>query len=284
MTDIALQIGSVRAWLLDCGVFRYDGGLIFGAVPRATWERYYQPNADHLVPIGLRPLLIEGTEGYVLVDTGLPAEDPGIPFDSPGHRPVPEALRDLGVSPEAITAVVLTHLHPDHIGSNFAPGHGRSVLAFPAAKYYVQREEAAAAAFPNERTRADYDPEHLRALGDTGALRVVAGTYRLDEHIWLVPAPGHTVGQQVVRIVSEGQSALYLSDLAIVPIQAERLAWISALDVAPMQSLESKREILGRAVEEESLILFEHEPDPNRSVGYLRPQAKRWRFEPVSVA
>ncbi|NPV07360.1 MAG: MBL fold metallo-hydrolase [Anaerolineae bacterium] len=280
MPDIALRIGTVRAWLLDCGVFRYDGGLIFGAVPRATWERYYPPDADHLVPVGLRPLLIESGEGYVLVNTGLPPGDPGLPFDPPGYRPLEAALRELGVRGEEIVAVVLTHLHPDHTGGSLTSTDGALAPAFPAARYFVQREEAAAAAFPNERTRADYDPRQLQVLDESGALEVVAGTYRVNQHVWLVPAPGHTAGQQLVRIVSEGKSALYLSDLAIVPIQAERLAWISALDIAPMQSLESKRELLGRAVEEETLLLFEHEPDTSRSVGYLRPDGKRWRFEP----
>ncbi len=280
MPPLSLRVGSVRAWLLDCGVFRYDGGLIFGAVPRATWERHYAPNHQHLVPIGLRPLLIRDGSDVILVDTGLPADDPGIPFDPPGHTPVARALDDLGVAPEEVTAVVLTHLHPDHIGGNLTGKGEDAGLAYPNARYYVQRDEAAACAYPNERTRADYSPEHLATLAASGRLRVIAGAFRLTEHVSLAPARGHTAGHQVVRIDDEGSSALYLSDLAILPVQAERLAWISALDVEPMQTLESKREILGRAMEEGTLLLFTHEPDQARCAGYLERQGKRLRFRP----
>jgi len=280
VTDTSFSIGTVRGWLLDCGVFRYDGGLIFGAVPKASWSQYYPADEHNRVRIGLRPLLIQDGPHLILVNTGLPAEDPGIPFDPPGHRPVSRALAERGVSPEQVTAVVLTHLHPDHVGGNLITEDGEERLFFPDARCYVQRAEAAACAYPNERTRADYDPAHLAALAASGRLEVVAGTHPVSPHVRVEPAPGHTDGHQVVRIEDGGQSALYVSDLAIIPVQAERLAWISALDVAPMQTLESKREILGRAVEEGTLLLFEHEPDLQRCLGYLERQGKRWRYRP----
>lgn len=283
MPPLSVSLGSVRVWLLDCGVFRYDGGLIFGAVPRASWERHYAPDDRHLVPIGLRPLLIRDGSDLILVNTGLPAEDPGIPFDPPGHKPVAQALAEMGVDPAEVSAVVLTHLHPDHVGGNLVGENEGVGLAYSNARYYVQRDEAAACAFPNERTRADYSPEHLATLAASGRLQVIAGTFHLTPHVRLVPARGHTAGHQVVRIEDEGLSALYLSDLAILPVQAERLAWISALDVEPMQTLESKREILGRAVEEHTLLLFEHEPDPARCAGYLERDGRRWRFRPQAL-
>ncbi|MHB0876239.1 MAG: MBL fold metallo-hydrolase [Anaerolineae bacterium] len=276
MSSIALTVGGVRAWLLDCGSFPFDGGGLFGAVPKTSWTQHYAADSLNRVEVALRPLLIEDHEGWVLVDTGLPAGGE----EADGHlRPVAAALAEVGVAAEAVSAVVLTHLHPDHVGGNFAEA-GSARPAFPSARYYLQREEAAAAAYPNERTRADYDESQVRRLEAAGVLRTVSGTLHLSQAVTLLPAPGHTPGHQCVLVSGAGESALYVSDLAIFPIQAERLAWISALDTHPMVSLESKRELLGRAAEEGWLLLFAHEPDPALAAGRLKMAGKRWRFVP----
>jgi len=276
MAHIELKVGRVRAVLLDCGAFRYDGGVIFGAVPKTSWEAQYPADAENRIAVALRPLLVMQDEGHFLVNTGLPEDDPALLCDPAGPKSVRRALSDVGVRPEEIAAVVLTHLHPDHVGGNLVDGVR---LAFPRAQYLAQRAEVAAAAYPNERTRADYDPDQVRVLERLGALRVVSGRLRLNNGVTIVPAPGHTPGHQCIRVADGATSALYVSDLAMVPVQAERLTWISALDTQPMRSLESKRELLGRAVEEESVLLFEHEPEEARAVGRLLPDGKRWRYE-----
>ena len=280
MPDTEIRLGSLTAWLLDCGCFRYDGGVIFGAVPRATWQQHYAPDADNRISLGLRPLLIRDGDTWLLVNTGTLPGDPEFLFDPPGGRSVFEAMAGVGVRPDQVRSVILTHLHPDHArGCLLDEGDG-SIPAFPGASYVVQREEAAAAYFPNERTRADYEGMPLRALEAAEALQLVAGSVALTNHVSLLPAPLHTPGHQCVRLACDGQTALYLSDLAILPVQAEHLAWISALDTHPMTSLESKRELLGRAFAEGTLLLFEHEPNPAMAVGRLVPDGRRWRYEP----
>jgi glyoxylase-like metal-dependent hydrolase (beta-lactamase superfamily II) len=275
MGNLNLHVGHCRAWLLDCGCFPYDGGALFGAVPKVAWGQHYAADDQNRVKVALRPLLIQDGDGWVLVDTGLPAGEP----DGEDLRPVAAAMAEAGVAPEAVTSVVLTHLHPDHVGGDFATD-GDLRPAFPNALFYAQREEAAAASFPNERTRADYDDRHVRRLERAGVLRTVSGTYRLSPHVTLLPSAGHTPGHQCVLLADGDAGALYVSDLAIFPVQAERLTWISALDTQPMVSLESKRELLGRAVAEGWQIVFEHEPDPLRAVGKLVPTGRRWRFIP----
>jgi glyoxylase-like metal-dependent hydrolase (beta-lactamase superfamily II) len=271
MANIPVRIGSVRAWLLDCGGFPYDGGVLFGAVPRAAWQSHYTPDSQHRVRVAARPLLVEAEAGYILVDTGLP-------HGEPGGRPVTEALGEVGVVAEDITAVVLTHLHPDHVGGNLTARKPEPVAAFPNALYHVQRDEVAAAAFPNERTRADYEDAGVDLLQGLGRLNVVVGRQRLDRWVTLLPAPGHTPGQQCVSIVDGDAGALYVTDLAIFPVQAERFAWISAIDTHPMRSLESKRALLGLAAELGWLLLFEHEPEQARAVGRLETHGRRWRY------
>lgn len=276
MAHRRLAVGGVALWLLDCGGFRYDGGVIFGAVPKAAWQRAYPADDANLVPFALRPLLVEGEDGLILVNAGLPEDGGGMAQATP--VPVVRALAEVGVGADDITAVVLTHLHSDHIGGSLTGETGGLEPAFLRARYLVQAAEVAAATFTNERTRADYVGEQVTALQRAGVLQPVRGTHRLSRAVRLAPAPGHTPGHQCLEVRDDGESAVYVSDLAVVPIQAERLAWISALDTHPMRSLESKREVLGRAVERRSLVLFEHEPDDARAVGRLVPAGKRWAF------
>jgi glyoxylase-like metal-dependent hydrolase (beta-lactamase superfamily II) len=84
----------------------------------------------------------------------------------------------------------------------------------------------------------------------------------------------------VVIIESQGEKAIYFSDVASMPIYLERLAWVPAYDLDPMQSIETKRNLARWAAHERALCLFEH--DPVHAMGYLREEEEgRFRFEPV---
>jgi len=282
MSHIELEIGAVRAWLLDCGLFRFDGGLIFGAVPKLSWQKYYEADDSNHITLAVRPLLIRDRGQYILVNTGMPADERGhgFMFLSPGPQSIEDALADVGVRPQEIALVVLTHLHVDHLGGGLVYEGGQLLPTFPSARYVVQRSELAAASFPNERTRADYAGQEIEALRQMEQLSMVAGSQQLSRSVWVKPAPGHTPGHQCVVLRDGASSAVYVSDLAVVPVQAERLAWISALDTHPMTSLESKREILGAAADAGSTLLFEHEPSDTQAVGQLVRQERRWRYVP----
>jgi glyoxylase-like metal-dependent hydrolase (beta-lactamase superfamily II) len=278
MRTIELELQGLKAWLLDCGTFRHDGGVIFGPVPKQEWSKYCQADEANRILLAIRPLLVASESGYVLVNAGWAG--PEGQGSAPGTRPISAALGELGLEPESIAVVILTHLHPDHIGGLFLGSGTARRPFFARARHLVQRAEAAAAAYPNERTRADYDPGALRCLEEAGLLTLLPGSCRVDRHVRALLCPGHTPGHQCVRLESGMHSALYPSDLAALPVQAERLAWVQGLDLEPLRTLESKRSILGQAVEEGSYLLFEHEPDDERAVGRLVPSGKRWRFQP----
>ncbi|HWJ13133.1 MAG TPA: hypothetical protein VNS10_05275 [Gemmatimonadaceae bacterium] len=73
-----------------------------------------------------------------------------------------------------------------------------------------------------------------------------------------IPTPGHTPYHQGLLIESDGEKAFYIADLA--PTTAHLpLAWIMGYDVEPLVTLETKRRILKRAVDERWLVVFEHD-------------------------
>jgi len=76
--------------------------------------------------------------------------------------------------------------------------------------------------------------------------------------IRVIPTPGHTPFHQSILIESAGERAFYLGDL--VPTHAHLpLPWIMGYDVEPLVTLETKRRILKQAVEENWLLIFEHD-------------------------
>jgi glyoxylase-like metal-dependent hydrolase (beta-lactamase superfamily II) len=280
-----MLLGDVRLRVVSDGRFWLDGGAHFGIVPRALWQPIIAPDELHRVPMGLNCLLIESAGKRVLVDTGLGTKH------SPRRKEILRlqqgkgligALEEAGVLAEDVDIVINTHLHNDHCGGNtFFNEHRQAVPTFPRAEYWIQRLEWADARYPNERTQATYLPENLTPLEEQGQLRLVSGDAPVTEEVRCIVTSGHTRAHQSVVIQSQGQKAIYLGDLAPWKENIERLAWTPAGDVEPMETIESKRAIQQWALEEESLLIFEH--DPRITAGYLRRHRDRLEVEPVEL-
>jgi glyoxylase-like metal-dependent hydrolase (beta-lactamase superfamily II) len=153
---------------------------------------------------------IEGAEARILVDTAAPppAEAPKTipPYEQPPEMRCTTALSSLGLKPEDIDIVVLTHLHWDHC---------TNAGLFPKARFVVQREELRYAAAPL--------PIHWRAYGGRpggtlaylprdAQLQVVEGDVPLVKGVSLYHLPGHTPGMQGVVVETDGGRYLIASD------------------------------------------------------------------------
>lgn len=277
------QLGNVRIQLLSDGLIWDDGGGAFGLVPRTRWEKVIPPDEYNRIPMRSDSLLIESAGKRILVDTGYgekltPADIERLSLQG---RRLRESLADIGLSPEDIDIVINTHLHADHCGGNTVYADGRVVPAFPRAEYWIQRLEMADARYPNERTRNTYFAENFVPLEESGRLRLLFGDTRVTPEVLCIATPGHTRGHQSVYIESAGQKALFLGDVATLAIGMERLAWVTAYDIDPMQNIETKRRLGRWAIEEHILLIFMH--DPNIRAGYLREQDGWWKLEPVEL-
>lgn len=277
MTRAGYQIDTIEA-----GRLGLDGGAMFGIVPRPLWERRIAPDEKNRIPLAMRCLLLRGHDRTVLVDTGLghKADDK---FESiyavdHGHSTLLGSLGRLGVAPEAVTDVVLTHLHFDHAGGAVSRGDdGGLRLTFPEADHYVQRTHWAWA-HASEREAASFLAENLDPLEASGRLVLLDGEAAPWPGVALHVVDGHTRGQQLVR-VGEGEGAVfYAADL--VPTAAHVPAlWIMAYDVEPLVTLREKHELLGRAASEGWLVVFEHDP----MVACARIERTEKGFRPVAA-
>jgi glyoxylase-like metal-dependent hydrolase (beta-lactamase superfamily II) len=171
------------------------------------------------------------------------------------------SLKALGFAPEDIDVVINSHLHFDHCGCNTLKNpEGEIVPAFPGARYVVQAGEYEAALHPCLRDKPSYMGQLFEPLKQHGLLKLVRGEEEITEGVSVVPTPGHTAHHQCVKITAGGETVFFLGDM--IPTSAHvNPAYIMSYDLYPMLTLENKRRILDRAVDEKWIAAFNHDPD-----------------------
>lgn len=278
------RVGSIDLTILSDGVFYIDAGAAFGVVPRVVWQPFVRTMDDqYRIPLGLNCLLLRSQGRTILIETGVGDKDGARAVSSPaaeGNLLAELAARSL--RPDDLDVVINTHLHADHCGWNTRrlPDEGLAPT-FPRARYLIQRSEWEDATHPNERTRSTYLAENILPVAEAGALDLVDGELALTSEVTVIPTPGHTGGHASVVIVSGGETAIYIGDMVQHEVQLERLAWVSAFDVLPLMSIESKKRIIERAIRERALVIAVHCPYPGVGRLTMTEDGKR-RWEPAA--
>jgi glyoxylase-like metal-dependent hydrolase (beta-lactamase superfamily II) len=271
-----IELGDIRVHVLSDGAFALDGGAMFGVVPRVVWEKTDPPDDRNRVTLALNVALIESGGTRILVDTGMGDKwgerERGI-YRIERSSSLLSGLASLGLRPEDIDIVINTHLHFDHAGGNTRALEGRVVPSFPKARYVVQLGEWEDATRPHERSRASYLEENFVPLAEARQLQTVQGEVEIAPGVRVVPVGGHTAYHQMVVVEREGRTLAIPTDL--VPTASHLpLPFIMGYDLFPVGTLEAKRRILGRAVEERWSVLFYH--DPRVPVATIRKQRDRY--------
>jgi glyoxylase-like metal-dependent hydrolase (beta-lactamase superfamily II) len=286
------SVGSLRVHTLEAGTQHLDGGAMFGVVPKPLWEKRIPADERNRIPLAMRCLLVETPGALVLIDNGAGNKQDAnfvdiygldnAPRDpSSGPTRLEEALRSVGYAPDDVDVVIDTHLHFDHAGGNTCrDADGEVRLAFPRARYVVQRGEWEWAHVRNERIQASYLPANFDPVDAARRFAFVEGETEVVPGVRVVPTPGHTPHHQSVLVSDGGETLCFLADL--VPTSAHLpLPWIMGYDVEPLVTLETKRRLLARARDEAWLLVFEHDPvvpwgrlDPASAKPRLREDAR----------
>ena len=278
------KIGDFTVHAIQAGGQKLDGGAMFGVVPKPLWERRIRPDERNRIQLGMRCLLIEHPSGLVLIDTGAGNKENekfkdiyGLENEgADGATLLEDGLKQIGITPPDVTLVINTHLHFDHAGGNTRNrSDGSLEISFPNATYIVKRGEYEFATRPNERTVASYFERNYTPLEAAEKIEFVSREKEIVKGIRVIPTPGHTPFHQSILIESAGERAFYLGDL--VPTHAHLpLPWIMGYDVEPLVTLETKRGILKQALEEQWLLIFEH--DATIAWGRVEHDGKAYRL------
>lgn len=279
---VSHRLGNLRLRLLSDGAYYQDAGAVFGIVPRVMWERLgFGLNERYQMALGLNSLLVQSQGKTILVETGVGEKERPL---QQTERPAGSLLDELsrcGVAPEDIDVVINSHLHADHCGWNTRRDvAGEWVPTFPRARYLIQRAEWDAAIAPNERTRATYLAENMRPLEASGQLELLDGEARVTDEITMIPTFGHSMGHASVVLSSAGESAVYIGDMIQHTVQLERAAWVSSFDIYPLEAMETKKQIVRRAIEERQLVIAVHADFPGLGRMTETPDGKR-KWTPV---
>jgi glyoxylase-like metal-dependent hydrolase (beta-lactamase superfamily II) len=220
-------------------------------------------------------LLVDTGSSRVLIDTG--ADGLG-----PNTGSLLGSLESVGVDPEQIDLVILTHGHPDHLGGN-TDGNGN--LLFPKASWVMSTTEwdfwmkgQAEEVLPEHGRDVLLGFAHRNLSAIEGRVSLVPGEKEIRPGIRILPAPGHTPGHIGVAISSSGEELLCISDLVLHPLHLEEPGWFAAVDMLPDQLVAARRALLGRAAAEQCRVIAFHFPFPG--LGRVLPKGAAWRWEP----
>ncbi|MFK8055616.1 MAG: MBL fold metallo-hydrolase [Saprospiraceae bacterium] len=258
-----MQVDFVHA-----GFFKLDGGAMFGIVPKVMWEKKNAPDKSNLCQWAARCLLIRDKGRVILVDTGLgdkQDEKFRSHFHPHGEQSLVTSLAQLGVKPEDVTDVMLTHLHFDHVGgaTRFNEA-GEIVTTFPNATYWSNDAQWNSAMNPNAKEAASFLTENLAPLKASGQLDMLPIKPGKDlnwlPNVTLRPLYGHTEAMMMPMIdMGGGERFAYCADL--IPSSAHvRAPWIIAYDIRPLITLEEKARFVEEVAVDGYTIGFEHDP------------------------
>lgn len=277
----------VGDWKIDSvvsGMFRLDGGAMFGVVPRNLWARAAPPDAENRISMAMRTLVARRPGKTVVVDagagTGYGEKIEKIYAFERAAAPA-EYLKPFAVTPDEVTDVIITHLHFDHGGGAAVPSPNGWTLAFPNAAHHVQRRQWEHALKPNPRDRASYFSERIDVLQKKGALVLHDGDWSLGAGLDVLAFDGHTPGQHLPLFSGGGSALFFCADL--IPTSAHFPApYVMAYDLDPVRSMDEKAAILSQADSEKWVFVFEHDPDV-AACGVRREKDRFVPGEPIVV-
>ena len=261
-----MRFGEYDCLSVDLGGFYTDGGAMFGVVPKTLWEKKIPPDKENRIPMRAVSLLIKGKGRNILVDTGYGtklSEKLKKNYGITGFPDMDASLSKHGLTSNDITDVFITHLHFDHTGGATCTRDNKVVPSFPNAVYYIHQDQWKAALQPNLRDRSSYIDDNYLPLENKGMLQLTDGSENLFPGIEIIVTHGHTPGQQHLLIkgdpVGVQASLFFCADL--MPTAAHiPIAWNMAYDLDPLAIMQEKTKLLKRAIKENWILFFEHDP------------------------
>jgi len=259
-----MKLGDFEIHIFTENRWKIDGGAMFGVVPKVIWGKLVESDEFNRVKLDTNIVLAKSNRGNIMVDSGIgdcltdrQKKIYGIKNDSVLEK----NLNSLGLKPEDIDIVILSHLHLDHSGGTIKlDGKGTKAPRFPNAKHIVQKREFEDALKPDERTAATYVPKNFFILQEHNLLELVEGEKEVIPGIKVLPTGGHSGGHQAVLIQTQEEVILCPGD--IIPTQHHlKIPYVASVDTHPLETMKVKKEFIQRGLDTDWMFAFDHDSE-----------------------
>jgi glyoxylase-like metal-dependent hydrolase (beta-lactamase superfamily II) len=247
-------------------------------VERSMVERFWSPSE---LAVCFNALYIDTGAHKVLIDTGA-----GVELGT-GLAKLTQNLHSLGIQPQDIDMVIITHAHPDHIGGIVA---SNGQLTFPNAQYYISDAEwqfwtastidRSSLKIPEQFKQGIIAAakKHLGAI--TNRVHRFQPNQQIIPGITAIAASGHTPGQSALRIGSGTAQLIVAADVFFnEAFDLEHPEWQTGFDFNPQQAAATRRRLLNQIVNNRTMVIAYHMPFP--ALGHVRSRGNHYEWEPI---
>ena len=274
------MLGDFQVTALSDGTGRLPADKLLQGMKPATIDRILAAHFESSpVTTSVNAFLVNTGQRLVLIDTGNGAGA------SPGR--VLANLEASGYRPDQVDDVLITHMHPDHVGGLVVDGR----RAFPNATVWASAKDADYWLSPAQMARASKQRKGtfraamaaIDPYRKAGRFRTFTGSRPLLPGFRSLPEPGHTPGHTGYLVTSQGHTMLAWGD--IIHVQAVQFSHPSvtiAYDSNPRQARATRLRILARAAAHKYLVAGAHLAFPG--LGHVRKASHGYAWIPVPYA
>ncbi len=258
----------MKLYPVNAGNFKLDGGAMFGVVPKSLWSRTNPADANNMIDIAARCLLIEDGNRLILIDTGMGNKQSdkfyGY-YHLCGNDSIDKSLKVHGFHRDEITDVFMTHLHFDHCGGSVQWNNDKTGYepAFKNAYFWSNKDHWQWATQPNKREKASFLKENILPIQESGQLKFtslpvkdILTDSKLGFDIFF--ANGHTDKQMIPMIHYKGKTICFMADL-LPTVGHLPTPFIMGYDTRPLLSLDEKEKFLKLAADNNYYLFLEHD-------------------------
>ena len=276
-----LKVGDLEVTALFDGAAVGDANWLNGT--QATMDGVVQALHEdpHMLEAAGTGFLVNTGKQLILVDAGA-----GTWYGGGILGRLAGNLRSAGYTPEQVDLVLVTHLHPDHVGG-LTTHDGKRV--FPNATVYVAKAESDFWLSPEIAAKAPKDaqpffqsaqaiaPPYIKA----DKWHTFSGSEPIVDGMQLVPLPGHTPGHTGYEFSSKGQKILFWGDIIHAQrVQLQHPEVTAIFDIDQTAASATRNQLLARLARENVLIATPH-TSLFPALGRLHKEGSGYSWAPV---
>ena len=253
----------MRIYPIETGNFKLDGGAMFGVVPKSIWQKTNPADANNMIDMSMRCMLIEDGDRLILVDTGMGNKQSEKFFGYYymfGDFSLDASLAKYGFHRDNITDVFLTHLHFDHCGGSIQFNKDKTGYepAFKNAKFWSNQRHWNWAVEPNPREKASFLKENILPIEESGQLNFVHRNTKDQVGFDVLFMDGHTEKQMLPKIQYQGKTIVFMADL-LPTVGHIPLPYVMGYDTRPLLTIKEKADFLKEAANKDYYLFLEHD-------------------------